>query len=182
MTSSNRLLNRVILLLVGATALGAAGLLVLPLLPASADGVRGAVEPIVAWLAVDSAGWWIAGAAAAIAALSIAWIASRGRGRTSEAVSTDGIVVDDTVVAGILRRGLASDPDVLGVSAHAFRRSGGVVLVHVETRSRANLTALLARVRSAVADADRTIGLAVPLVIHLTTGVRTAMAGSRITR
>lgn len=189
MTSTNRFINRLLLLIVGVAALLAAALLAAPLIPALEAPLRAALDSPLAqqWttaLATVQTGapWVILGAMVVLIVLCVAWIATRGRGRIADAFSADGLAIDDTVVAGALRRHLADDPDVLAVAAQAFRRTGGAVLVRVETRSRADLPALLDDLRAAVASADLTIGTAVPLVIHLTTGVRTLASGSRTTK
>lgn len=188
MTSTNRFLNRLILLVVGVGVLGLAAVTALPLFPDAWESTRQWLTDALQSGAsmIDANGTValliIAAVSVLVIAVSAIWIATRGRGRTSTAVEADDIVIDDAVVGSILRGRLDDQPDVLAVGAQGFRRAGGAVLVRVETRSRANLTTLLERIRSAVADTDRTIGAPVPLVIHLTTGVRTLASGSRTTR
>ncbi|WP_438352338.1 hypothetical protein [Microbacterium sp. CJ88] len=185
MTSTNRTLNRVILLLLGVVALAGGAALALPLLPAVTAWIG---IPLLAWipplpdLTDPTVLWILAAGLVAVLVLAVAWIATRGRGRTSRAIDADGIVVDDTALAGILRAELDASPDVLSVAAQGYRRAGGAVLVNVQTRSRANLLVLLTQLRAAVATADTTLGADVPLVIHVTTGLRTAMSTSRVAR
>lgn len=185
MTLSNRFINRLLLLVIGLVALAGASLLAMHVFPRLAE-LAGLTAvpwmPVLPDLADAATLWWLAGGVLLVIVLAVAWIATRGRGRTSQALSADGVVVDDSVVAGILRAELDGDPDVLAVSAQGYRRAAGVVMVAIETRTRADLGALLAHVRAAVAVADARIGIEVPLVIHLTQGIRTLTSGSRITK
>ncbi|MDQ1131199.1 hypothetical protein [Microbacterium sp. SORGH_AS_0888] len=172
MTRSNRTLNRVILALLGLIALSGAAALALPWLDvptpflASGDAVvQGLGEPTVLWIGV--------GAAAVIVALSIAWIATRGRGHTTAAWEDDALRIDGRVVEDMLQTGLAANADVLGVSATPYRLRGARILgVRVICRRRTAVPLLLQDLRRAVAELDATFGTPLPLVIHVSGGTR----------
>lgn len=184
MTRTNRLANRVILALIGLFAVGAAAAMALPYaatrgLPTrdiSSLGITlpDASEPTVLW--------GIAGIAVLIVLFALAWILTRGRGRTSTALSVEGATVDASAIQSVLRTRLAGSPDVVVVSASAHERRGGpVVLVRVQARPGPDLGALRASVRDAIDHLDRVIGAPVPLVVHLTSGVRSTWASARST-
>lgn len=183
MTRTNRLANRVILALIGLVALGLGALVALPFasglgiaVPWESLGVTlpDATQPLVLWS--------IAGACLVVVLFAIAWILTRGRGRTSTALSLDGATIDASVVQSVLRERLANAPDVVVVSASAHeRRRGPVVLVRVQARPGPDLGALQTAVRGAIGRLDEVIGARIPLVVHLTSGVRSTFARSTTT-
>lgn len=180
MTSSNRTLNRLVLLAVGLGLVALALVVVARAAPAE-QALLSFVPALPAF--EDPASLWLIAVAAALGiVLAAAWIGTRGRGRTSRAYDRDGVVIDEAVVAGLLRESLAAQPDVLAVAAHSYRRGGGTVLARVEVRTRPDLSPLLDGVRAAVEHTDATLGAALPMVVHLTSGVRTATRGARSTR
>lgn len=183
MTNSNRLLNRALLLLIGLAAFAPLAVLVMTHVPGVSQWVDARELPgLLPDLSAPSTLWIIAAVALVVVLLALAWILTRGRGRTPFAFDAGDIQIDDSAVASLLRLELAGEPDVLSVAAHGYRRASGTVLVRIEGRTRSDVGALLTHVRTAVAAADRAIGAPVPLVIHLTTGIRTAMTGSRSTQ
>ncbi len=184
MTRTNRLANRVILALVGLLALGAAAVVALPYteslgitalnLTALGFALPDASQPVVLWS--------IVGAAVVIVMFALGWILTRGRGRTATALSVEGATVDASAVQSVLRTRLAGSPDVVVVSASAHQRRGGpVVLVRVQARPGPDLGALRSAVRDAIDHLDRVLGTPVPLVVHLTGGVRSTWASTRAT-
>lgn len=184
MTRTNRLVNRMILALVGLLSLAFAAAVALPYVETL--GVSSQVitslgitlpdvsQPVVLWS--------IAGGAVVIVLLALTWILTRGRGRTSTALSVEGATVDASAVQSVLRTRLAGSPDVVVVSASAHERRGGpVVLVRVQARPGPDLGALRSAVRDAIDHLDRVIGAPVPLVVHLTSGVRSTWASAKAT-
>ena len=184
MTRTNRFANRVILALIGLLALVAAAAVALPYaqsLGISTVGVSSwgitlpdASQPVVLWS--------VAGTALVIVLFALAWILTRGRGRTATALSVAGATVDASAVQSVLRNRLAGSPDVVVVSASAHERRGGpVVLVRVQARPGPDLGALRSAVRDAIDHLDRVLGTPVPLVVHLTSGVRSTWASAKST-
>jgi hypothetical protein len=188
MTRTNRFANRVILAMIGLLVLGAAAALALPYAAtlgvtpfgdAEADAPFGitlpdASRPVVLWT--------IAGASVLIVAFAVVWILTRGRGRTGTALSIEGATVDASAVQSVLRSSLAGAPDVVVVSVSAHRRRGGpVVLVRVQVRPGPDLRALRSAVHDAIDRLDQVIGIPLPLVVHLTSGVRSTWASARTT-
>ncbi|MDO8382124.1 MAG: hypothetical protein Q7T17_04015 [Microbacterium sp.] len=183
MTRTNRLANRIILAVIGLIALALAAVVALPFAP-----MLGFTIP---WedlgLAVPDATlppvvWTVAGAAFVVVLFAITWIVTRGRGRTSTALSIEGATIDASVVQSVLRERLANAPDVVVVSASAHRRRGGpVVLVRVQARPGPDLAALQTAIRGAIDRLDEVIGTRIPLVVHLTSGVRSSIARPRTT-
>lgn len=184
MTRTNRFVNRVILALVGVLALAAGAALALPY--AATLGFT-PVDPSSWGITVPDASqpvvlWSIAGGAVVIVAFALVWILTRGRGRTSTALSIAGATVDASAIQSVLRTRLAGSPDVVVVSASAHERRGGpVVLVRVQARPGPDLGALRSAVRDAIDNLDRVIGTPIPLVVHLTSGVRSTWASAKST-
>ena len=183
MTLGARFLNRAILLLLAlvgfAVAVTAAWPLFaggqpMPLLASVADAVRST------GLAPRTQAWIAAGILTVGVAIALAIVLTRGERHVRAAVDDGGIVIDDVVVADLLRRSLADVPDVLTVSAGTLRRRRGrLVRVRVQVRPRADLALVQRRVAAAVVDTDQRLGLALPLVVQLTGGLRSAFAHER---
>lgn len=175
MTRSNRSLNRFLLLVTGLAALALAAALALPWTP-----WRSAVR--YPYLTGDATALWlVAAAAVVVVVLCAAWIASRGRGRTRAALETGDTEIDAAVVASLLRARLGANPDVAAVSASAYRRRRArIVLVQVQTRPAPDLGLLTDDVHAAVAGLHRDLGAAVPVVVHLTSGLRGALSAPRV--
>lgn len=183
MTRTNRFANRIILALIGLVALALAAAVALPFAPALGFTIPwedlGIALPDATLVPVL---WAIAGAALVVVLFAIVWIVTRGRGRTSTALSVEGATIDTSVVQSVLREQLTSAPDVVVVSASAHRRRGGpVVLVQVQARPGPDLAALQAAIRAAIDRLDEVIGTPIPLVVHLTSGVRSSIARPRTT-
>ena len=183
MTRSNRIANRIILMLIGLVSLGLAAAAALPF--AATLGVElpwGQAELALPDLTQPVVLWSIVGFAAAVLAFAILWIVTRGRGRTGTALRVEGAAIDATAVQAVLRDRLASAPDVVTVSASAHERRGEpVVLVRVQARSAPDLGALRSAVRSAVDRLDEVVGARIPVVVHVTSGVRSTLAGTKTT-
>jgi len=178
MTRSNRVVNRGILLVLGLVALAAAAALSLPLLPDTVFGLR---MPRLALAAPGQLALQVTvGCCVAVIALAIAWIVTRGRGRTVSAVGgdrADGVTVDVRVVEQLLRDALDGDPDLLGTSVTGFRmRTRSVLRVRLSVRRGAELRRLLDALGRAVADLDLALGVELPILVHVTSGLRASLA------
>jgi hypothetical protein len=186
MTSSNRLLNRVLLFVVGLGFLAVALLVLVPVLtgtqPSDILGLPrmlGLALPELTRVLVLTVAIVLA---VLILVLTVAWVATRGRGRTRFAVDTSDVKIDAGALAEIVREALAGVPDVVGVriSAYSVRRRR-VLAVALETRRHPDLPALMGEVRQAIARLDAALGTPLPVLVHLTTGVRTALTRERVT-
>ena len=179
MTRSNRLLNRLFIALVGLVLIAAALVVVAPALP---ELLPQAAIPVVPEL-TDAILLGIAVAAAVIVLLALIWVLTRGRGEQKTAYSGDGVSVDRHVVEALLRDSLAAQPDVVRVAAHAYRIRGSVALkLRVDVRKGAALAELASVLRRRIADLDTVLGVQAPVLVHLTSGVRSSFAGERRTR
>jgi hypothetical protein len=177
MTSSNRVVNRIILGLVGAIllvlaaagAVGAAGLS-LPWLDRVGLG-RGSALASGKGVGVD-ADWYIAAAALVAILLALAWILTRGRGRTSRIIrldSPDGSVeFDRHYVEDALAARLDAQRDVTRVTVAAFRRGRArICKLTVTVRRGGDVASVTAAVRDAIAELDAELGMSVPILTQL---------------
>ena len=193
MTSSNRVINRVILALLGLVAVAASlSLAALSVDPAALGltglglagverGVSGALEAARAAIAgiqlTPTVLWSIVAACALLIALALVWILTRGRGRTSTPVAVDGVELDIRVVQQVLQHELRAAPDVVGVHAASYRdRRTPVVRVRIDVRRGADLVRLMAAVDDAIARLDRTLGTDLGILVHVATGFRTVLS------
>jgi hypothetical protein len=194
MTTTNRGWNRIVLTLVGLVWIVAgAGLVARQVWPDQVAGLWEAAPQAVAdgWdalaaqlgLSVGSldpaALWTVALVAAAAVALvwAIAHAATRGKGRTSDAVVADDVVIEAGLVEDVYRDALGTHPDVLRVHVSAWRRSGGNAWrAAVDVRQHARLDEIADRAAGAAVATRERIGIDAPIVVHLTSGVRASMA------
>lgn len=175
MTRSNRTLNRILLALVGLGLLAAAAVLIVGLLPAA--GIEPGVEIAIPRAIEAPVLWTVAVGAAVLALLALAWILTRGRGGTRTAVTRGDLAIDVHVVEELLRDALSSDPDVVAVSASGHRLRGSTaVRLRIDARRGADLVRLRDRLRRAVDDLDGALGTRIPLLVHITTGLRVRLA------
>ena len=184
MSESMRSMNRAILFVLALLGFAVALLAGWPAVTGRPIPLLGPVEKTVtAWDVAPSAWPAITGAAAAVVVVcAVAWILTRRSRRAGSAVDESDIRIDDGVIENLLRASLKTAPDVVGVRATTFlrrRRTGRLVRVSVQLRPRADLTAALARIQRAVADLDTQLGRPLPFVVHITTGLRTALAHDR---
>lgn len=183
MSESTRTLNRAILLLLALVGSAVALLAAWPAATGRPMPLLAPLEQTVTSWQVPAAVWpvVIGVAAALILVASVAWIVTRRARRSRAAMEVDGIRIDDGVIESLLRAALDTAPDVVGVRATTFlrRRKARLVRVSVQLRPRADLAAALDRVQRAVAGLDTQLGTPLPLVVHLTTGLRTALAHDR---
>lgn len=178
MTRSNRVLNRILLLILGLLALAGAATLALPLLPRTLNGIRmpqltlGAPTVLGEQLTVVIA--------VVVIALALTWILTRGRGRTGSALGgegTDAVTIDVRVVEQLLRNALDGEPDLLATSVTGFRVRGRSVLrVRLSARRGTELRRLTDAARRAVDELDAAVGVELPILVHITSGLRASIA------
>lgn len=182
MNAASRFGNRAALTVLGLVGLAVAVVAAWPLTGgapwALADGIRNTAAS--AGLAPVVAAWIVAAVLAIVVLLALVWVARRGRGRTRHAVEQLGLHITTGVVEDLVRDALRGAPDIVGVHASTHRRRGErVLLLRLQLRPRADVVQAAADVRAALADLDRAMGEALPVVAHLTTGVRTVLAHDR---
>lgn len=185
MSDANRTMNRLVLGLVGVVLFALAAL-------AGWPAVAGQPLPGLSLLAegldrlglTGARGIWIGVAVLAVLSLlAVIWILTRIRRHEPVIIDDEDVIVDGTIVRDLLQGELAAAPEVAAVSATVHRRgrrgATRVLHVRVQVRPRADLPSTLERLTAAVAALDATLGTRVPLVLHLTTGVRSALARAR---
>jgi len=167
MTRSNRIVNRLILLVLGLVLIAAAAYVAggralgLPRIPNPSVGVL----------------WAIVGGAVVVIVLSLVWILSRGRGRIRHLIedeSSDGsLTIDAHLVADLVGDALADQPDVTAVSSTGFRMRGRSVLsLRVTVRRGADLARVIRAVDTAVAQLDGVLEQQLPILLQVTGAVR----------
>jgi len=173
MTRSNRFLNRLLLALVGLVLLGAAAYL--------ANNSYPVIELAKIPTPTITSLWVAAAVALVVVVLSLLWIFSRGRGRTRTVIrreSEEGAAsIETRVVSDLISEDLARLPDVVGVSAAAFRVGGDTALeLRVTTRAGADLRIVVDSVERAVAQLDEVLETRIPVLLHVASGVRAGFA------
>jgi hypothetical protein len=200
MTSTNRALNRLLVILVG-----------LVLLVAGAAVAVGAVLPdvqgTVATAASDAEGpvgdalsggqpwilWVVAAAALVLILLLLAFALRQGHGRTGtllrrapgdDASSPTGgsLVVDAKVAEQMLEEALGHDPAIVSVDVSAFEvRRRTVLRITAVARRGVSPVQVRRSIDDAVARWDQVLGTEVPVVIQITGGLRSsASSGTRL--
>ncbi|GAA2175597.1 hypothetical protein GCM10009846_26120 [Agrococcus versicolor] len=194
MTTTNRGWNRIVLTLVGLGWILAGGVLVArQIWPEQASQAWNAAPQAVAdgWDALaaqlglsvgslDPAALWTV-ALVAVAVIALVWAivhaATRGKGRTSDAVVSDDVVIEAGLVEDVYIDALGAHPDVLKVHVSAWRRKGGSAWrAAVDVRQHARLDEIADRAATAAVATRERIGIDAPIVVHLTSGVRASMA------
>ena len=177
MTATNRLANRVLLALLGITAVGVGAWVALRAYPELVPMVALPEIP-----ALDTSSLWAVAASAAVSSiLALLWIFSRGRGRSGRLLrdaSADGSVEFDVTVANdLLTAALARQPDILSVKVASYRvRRTLALLVTVSARSGCDLPRLRDDVGRAVDGLDHLLERRIPVLLHVTSGVRATLA------
>ena len=186
MNSTNRVLNRTVLLLGGLLfAITSAAALLWAARPAWAESLLSDVETDVDAL-VNGSTAEIAGIGTVPVAFIVAFIAAlmlvvalvifvfaRGRGEVSEVASEradDGRTdVDRNVVDAVLAGALAERPDVLSARTGVYLvRGTRIVRLAVTVRRGASLADVLAAAERAITDWESLLGAGTPILIHLT--------------
>lgn len=189
MTSTSRILNRIVLVLGGLVLLAAAaaGLLVVvstPLRDAARDALAAAVGAFGPEASVDLSGIGMSARApiAALAAvgaglvaivLLLVFVCTRGKGRTRTVLRTGGgegtTSVDVDVAAAVLADALADAPDVQSARVRAYRvRRAPALHLAITPRGGADLGHLLHDAHRAVARWDELSGERMPVLVHVT--------------
>ena len=197
MSQTNRALNRILLALLGLVLLAAGGL-------TTAAGL--VPEVATAWTATAGSGldrsgellstallpgaahsWWAVAAVAGLvlaAALSITWLASQGGGRTPRLLTErDGdrgnTVVDTGLVAACVSESLAGNRLVLASSVSAWGVQGRTGLrLRLEARKGASPREIADTAEELVLGLDRLLGHPVPVLVRITSGPRSRVAGT----
>jgi hypothetical protein len=186
--ATNRVLNRIVLLLVG-IVLAAAGAIeillaarpawAMPALDAAGRGARAALAHVLSWTVAGPDGRDIAVATvlafvvgAVLLVLLIVFLATRGGGRTSTVLRVDeergDTAVDRTVADAVLTAPLRDRPDVLSAHTSVYRvRRAPAIRFAVTPRQGASLPRVIRAVDQAVADWDALAGTEIPVVLHL---------------
>lgn len=183
MTLATRVLNRLTLFVLALISLAVAATAAWPVV------TRGAPMPLIAplddalraaGLAPTTVAWSVAAAMAVVLVLALAIALTRPERHERAAVDTGGVAIDDTVVAALMGDALADVSDVLSVTAVTQRRRARrIVRMRVQVRPRTDLVHLQRRLADAVADTDRRLGIALPIVVLVTGGLRSALAHER---
>ena len=219
MRQTNRALNRILLALLGLALLGAgAAVIAAGTLPGAADtwtatasSVRDSARNLVetAPLPDPVRSWWLVAGIAVLlagAALSAAWLASQGGGRTprlaeeqdctgeqdgtGERDGTGGTggargrtVVDVGLVSAALREALSGNRDVLATSVSAWEsRRGTALRLRMEARKGSSPRELADAAEELIREMDALLGHPIPVLVRITSGARTQASGSRRTR
>ncbi len=202
MNSTNRVVNRLFLIVVGA-ALLAAGLAaiavaVLPqwthvwrsTAPSVADLIGQSWRVGVAFAGIPQVPWLlllIPVAALVAIVLLLVLIFAQGRGRSPRVVESRELpsaakarlTVDTSIAGEAIRASLAGERDVAAVAVSAYRVKGTPALkITVTPRRGAAPGRVLARTEHAVAAWDELLGIRIPVFIHLQGGARAAVARS----
>ncbi|WP_043675407.1 hypothetical protein [Clavibacter michiganensis] len=200
MTSTNRALNRLLVIVVGlvllvvgaAVATGAALPDVQSTVSGAASDARGPVEDALSggqpWIL------WVVAAAALVLILVLAWFALRqGHGRTGTLLRRapgDGagsptggsLVIDAKVAEQMLEETLGHDASIVSIDVSAFEVKRSTVL-RITAVARRGVSPMQVRrtVDEAVARWDAVLGTEVPVVIQITGGLRSSMSsGTRL--
>lgn len=194
MTTTNRGWNRIVLVLLGVVWLAGGGILVARQIwpdqvaaaweaapQAVADGWAALTAQLGLSLgALDPAALWgVVLIAAAVLALvwAIAHAATRGKGRTSDAVEQDDVVVEAGAVEDVYRHALGVHPDVLHVKVSAWRHRGANAWrASVDVRDHARLDEVADRAAEAATATRERIGIDAPIVVHLTSSIRASVS------
>jgi len=184
MTSSSRILNRVLLLLAGLLALVGALLAARPLLPERFFAswwppVRRAIDDAshavgswsTPWGAAEGTRIVAAAGGVVVAIALIAFLATRRRPRSRTVLRFEdragSTAVDETIADAVLTEPFRHRSDVLSSRTQGYRIAGRTVLrLAVVPRSGADLPALLAETEDGVARWDALSGTRTPVVVH----------------
>ena len=181
MTTTNRTLNRIILLVLGLVAVivGAtigAGVL---------TPVRDAVKPYLTLpdkVSVPAASLWIIAAVCAVVIiLALIVVFTRGGGGTSVAARTktgdDQVTVNVALVRDVIDHELDGVHDVVAAKVDTYTvKQQRAARIRVHVRRGGDAVTVLDAVDHAVTTLDTTLGQQLPVLVHLTGGTRTALA------
>jgi hypothetical protein len=183
MTRSNRILNRVILFVLGIVAFVAAVVAGAGVLPVVRDQLDRWIT-LPRTLPLDTTTLWaVAVGCAVVLVLAVLWIGTRGRGGTSIAVREehegDQVTVNVGLVRDVVEHELEGVHDIVGTRVDLYRvRSERAARIRVAVRRGGDAVTVLGAVDRALGTLDRVLGREVPAVVHLTGGTRSALARS----
>lgn len=196
MSNTNRALNRILLAVTGLVLLAAgAATTAAGLVPGVAGEWAGAgtslmdharALPAAAPLPGPARSWWaVAGVAVLVlaAGLCLAWLASQGGGRTPRlARDEDGnhgaTVVDAGLVAAAVNEALEGNRLVLGSAVSAWEsRRGTALRLRLQARKGASPRELADTAEELVRGIDAWLGHPVPVLVRITSGPRSKLAG-----
>lgn len=196
MSNTNRALNRILLAVTGLVLLAAgAATAAAGLVPGVAGEWAAAGTSLMdharAMLAAaplpgPARSWWaVAGVAALVlaAGLCLAWLASQGGGRTPRlAREEDGnqgaTVVDAGLVAAAVNEALEGNRLVLGSAVSAWEgRRGTALRLRLQARKGASPRELADTAEELVRGIDAWLGHPVPVLVRITSGPRSKLAG-----
>lgn len=195
MTSTNRALNRLLVIVIGlvliavGVALGAGSLL--PDVQSTVSGAASDAKQPVGDALSGGQPWilWVVALAALALIALLAWFALRqGHGRTGTLVRIEGgtggstptggaIVIDARVAEQLLESSLGDDGGIVSVDVTAFE-VGHVTTLRVTAVARRGVSPVAIRrtVDEAVSRLDAVLGTEVPVVIQITGGLRSSMS------
>lgn len=190
MTTTNRLANRLVLLLAGLLLLALGSLAVLANVPQTAPTLIGLVDRGRDELqrVVEAAGTTtvhtIALAIAVVVALLALLVAvNRGRGRVATVVDRDSGQLPGSVELGTpylqaaLTDALGRRPDLLTADLSAWRDAGRTtLLIRARPRAGAPVRAVIEEIRDAVQGIDALLDRPVPVLLHVASSPRAALA------
>ena len=201
MNSTNRTLNRVFLIIVGALLLAVGGCAIavttLPewarvwrsTSPSITDTITQVWRVGVAFAGIPNLPWVLLAvpvAAVIFIVLLLVFIFRQGQGRASRVVEsmplpvtgTSGtLTVDTSLAAAVIQRAVADRRDIAAVHVSAYRvRRKPALKVTVTPRRGAAPLRVLAAVESATEQWDTVLGARVPVFVHVTGGVRAAVS------
>jgi len=194
MTTTNRGWNRIVLVLLGIVWLAGGGVLVARQIwpdqtvaawEAAPQAVADGWDALAAQLglsvgSLDPAAVWgvvLIAAAAIVLVWAIVHAATRGKGRTSDAVDQDDVVVEAGAVEDMYRRALGTHPDVLHVKVTAWQHRGANAWrASVDVRDHARLDEVADRAAQAATTTRERIGIDAPVVVHLTSSIRASVS------
>lgn len=189
MNATNRLVNRMLLLVAGMILLAAGGVALAAGVLAGGDAPSWLQQPAsTVSAAVESAAAWTwqfpgvgpvsvlllltAATAVLLVIALIAFLATRRRGRAKAVLEVDvaggRTTVDRNVAEDVLTEPLIRRPDVLSARAAAYRvgRKYAVALA-ITVRPGAPLGAIVAVTEKAVREWDELLGARIPILVHL---------------
>lgn len=196
MTSTNRALNRLLVIVIGLVLIAAGAALavgtVLPDVQSTVSGAASDAKQPVSDALSGGQTWilWIVALAALLLIVLLAWFALRqGHGRTGTLVRLESgrgastptggaLVIDAKVAEQLLEDALGDDPAIVSVDVTAFEVQHSTTLrVTAVARRGVSPVAVRRTVDEAVTRLDAVLGTQVPVVIQITGGLRSKMSG-----
>jgi hypothetical protein len=190
--STPRLLNRILLGVLGLVLIAAgAAVVATALIPAAADRWRAGARSAEVWMdaalrsGADGGGWlWILSALGFLAGagLMIAWLAVQGRGRTGDFARGDGqganeapgtVTVTAAAAEQALKTALSDRRDLVNAAVTTWRFQGTSSLrIRVYPRQGAAPARVAAEVAALVEGLDLVLGHRAPVLISISAGTR----------